>query len=262
LTDDLAVSINRDGEVVAFPRGDLDATAHLLADGVYDRAFHRFLGRVLSGSDTYVDVGANIGQFVMSASRHLNEYGRIYAFEPNKEVFPVLEANAYMMRTRGDLKCEVYLHPEALGPQDGTAELFIPIHHAGRSTLSSGALSDVDASQVRTQRVSVTSLDRVLADLSHIRLIKIDVEGTQHSVLAGASQLINEGRVDFIDLEFVPPSLGASMASLIDWLTLQERRGAVFWTLNPRGRLRHISLPWLSGEFPDLPHLIVQFHAS
>jgi len=89
-------------------------------------------------------------------------------------------------------------------------------------------------------KVEVVRLDDVLDHLSHIRLLKVDVEGNEPNVLAGAVGLIESGRVDFVDLEVVRSHLGPRFEALQQNLEGWERHGVTFWRIDGHGhRRRH-----------------------
>ena len=66
---------------------------HLLVDGVYEPETMAFVLRYLTSGSTFVDVGANIGVFTISAGRAVGETGCVLAIEPSPRVSPYLSHN-------------------------------------------------------------------------------------------------------------------------------------------------------------------------
>ncbi|MDX1973867.1 MAG: FkbM family methyltransferase, partial [Candidatus Sumerlaeia bacterium] len=141
---------------------------------------------------TYVDVGANLGYFCVHAAYQLGPSGSIYAFEPNRENFALLESNRMSLKNHAN----VTTYKEGVSRAEGTAELSLGPHstyHSLERRFDSGA----------TESVPITTLDAWFAKtgVSRIDLLKIDVEGHEPAVLEGASKSIAEGRIKSIVLE-------------------------------------------------------------
>lgn len=156
-------------------------------------AFRLVQGLQLAGLSfgTVLDVGANIGQF-SAAARGVWPRARIVAFEPLPTAAEAL---------RGRLRVEV--HQVALGDHDGTT-VFYP--HA--YSLSSSSLPVLAAVQDRAWakeeepiEVPMQRLDSVLAGqpLPGPVLLKLDVQGLELAVLAGAADTLPQ--VDALVLE-------------------------------------------------------------
>ena len=52
-----------------------------------------YLEKVLSAGKTFVDVGASFGIYTVAASRMVGDTGRVLAFEPSVQSFPILQKN-------------------------------------------------------------------------------------------------------------------------------------------------------------------------
>ena len=156
-------------------------------------AFLLVQGLRLAGPEfrTVIDVGANIGQFT-AAAHAAWPTARILAFEP-------LEAAAGDLRKRAGVE----VHQIAVGDRDGTTTF-----HPHPYSLSSSALRVVDevhgrawAEEGEPIEVPIRRLDTVLAgrDLTGPVLLKLDVQGLELAVLAGAPETLR--RVDALMLE-------------------------------------------------------------
>jgi hypothetical protein len=91
------------------------------------------------------------------------------------------------------------LHECALGSQDGTADLLEPESfgfNEGASTLRTSA----GTQQPRGFQVKVARLDSVVSG-ADIALLKVDVEGFEGEVLAGAERLLRAGAITHIIYE-------------------------------------------------------------
>jgi FkbM family methyltransferase len=235
---------------------DLGVTPSLVADGVYDMGFIRFLARELREGDVAVDVGANIGLFTLAMVMAVGRTGRVFAFEPNPSCADLLEDSLYMNEMRG-LSTDVSCFRAAVGSEPGRAILTFDPKHPGM-----GTLGDTEAAEaqkcVRTE-VELVALDDVLRGVPEIRLVKVDVEGTECDVLRGMRTLLSERRVRLIDLELLDVRAGRRWAELTALLRdLMSTSGAAAWTIDHTGQRRPVSLG-AALHSGGLQHLVLSF---
>jgi FkbM family methyltransferase len=140
----------------------------------------RLLPMLVDRRRNAVDIGANKGTysyFLARLARH------VYAFEPNPKMFRILKRGA---------ASNVTASPLALASCCGAAELRVPRGRKGYSN-QGGSLSAV---KVPDNFAAVAVETRTLDDLAlrDIGFIKIDVEGFEEQVLAGARETIERDR--------------------------------------------------------------------
>lgn len=149
-----------------------------------------------------VDVGANVGQY---ASQLLARTGAVvHAFEPMPASRAALSAIAATYPGR------LHVHPYALGDANGTAQITFGPDDSQLATLSTAArhVDYVGASNVRSAPVEVRRLDDLVASGElplagrEVDLLKIDTEGYEYDVLAGARRFLAECRPKFVQVEF------------------------------------------------------------
>ena len=144
-----------------------------------------YLEKVLSAGNTFVDVGASFGIYSVVASRMVGDTGRVLAFEPSIQSFPVLQKNIDMNNLRNVLAFRV-----ALSEREGEAWLY---HAPCPSGNSVGRDPSFDGAG---EEVMTESLDYVLqrASVDRVDVIKMDVQGAEELVLRGASKVVNSMR--------------------------------------------------------------------
>lgn len=142
------------------------------------RLWRRALG--LEPWSVVMDVGSNYGEMFVGA--RMPSGARLVAFEPNPGI------RRYLERTLADLDEPIEIRSEALGRSVGEAEFAIDTEWSGTSSLVEGRDAELDAQEDRWQRirVPVTTVDEVLGPDSGSFCMKIDVEGFELDVLAGA----------------------------------------------------------------------------
>ncbi len=154
------------------------------------------------GFRTVLDVGANTGQFAVAVRAYLPE-AQIYSFEPLPDCFQKLQS-----RFAGDRKFTAFnmgLGAEsgivAFERQDFTpASSFLKLTARYKDALPATQSSHASAVQVRVQ-----SLDEIAKelDISGPLLVKIDVQGFEDKVVAGATETLRHASVVIIELSFV-----------------------------------------------------------
>ena len=180
---------------------------------------------------TVLDAGANKGQFTIAA-RNLLRPQRIHAFEPLPAVGEELARNCSRYP-------EVIVHRMALGATEGEAVLHVNRHSQSSSFLriQDRHLSAFpDAQELNDVVVNVGRLDEALAGepLAVPVLLKVDTQGFEADVLAGATGVLEQ--LDYVVLEtsFVPLYEGERLFRQV--LTLME--GLSFQFSRPVGALR------------------------
>lgn len=191
----------------------------------------RIIDALVRPGDWCVDVGAHEGVIAAALQQRSGPRGRVLAVEPLPAHHPRLRRLA--RRRRG-----MSLLAAALSDAAGVAELQVPVV-GGRSYLGMGSLEDVRArhsAQVTTHRVRTVRMDDVLRGAPRLDFLKIDVEGHEDRVLAGAAQVLRRHRPTvLIELELRHRGRGFS-----DTVARLEALGLTGWMLD-RDRLRPIA---------------------
>ena len=186
------------GVRVLFPTDDLSIGPELATEGVYDRGFVNFLCRSLRRGMTFVDVGANVGLFTLIAGRLVGPGGRVWSYECNPELVAVLRRNVALNWLDG----QVTVLDVAAGRACGEAPFYKPTNMkmlgSTRQSLRGRTLLDGDEETT----VGCETLDSRLGGVGFIDLVKIDVEGAEHDVLAGMAGLIHARQVGMLSLEY------------------------------------------------------------
>jgi FkbM family methyltransferase len=172
-----------------------------LANGNYEpftiRIFRRLIEEALKKNENeacvFVDVGANIGLFTITAAL-LNPRVQVFAFEPNVTSYQLLEENLQLNGLTN-----VSAQQAAVGEKKGRASLDISSPQAGcHSICSSGA---------RRIEVDVICLDDLFLEKHMLpSIIKVDVEGYEPQVFHGMKSLPLQHEFQMI-LEFNPGHL-------------------------------------------------------
>ena len=199
--------------------------------GNYEYPIQQALARLLAPGDVFYDLGANAGFFSLLAAKLVGPTGQVYAFEPLPENIASVEDQ---IAENGFSHIE--LVRSAVGAAPGTAEFsFDP------GSNSVAHLGSALHGKERTLKVDVTTLDLFVASHRAPTLLKIDVEGAETEVLAGASAVLEKRPKLLIELH------GRHKAEAVSAVLL-ERGYALFKldgspALNPEGEGHIVAEP-------------------
>jgi len=217
----------------------------LLRDRIYEPQMTKLLYLVLRPSDTFLDVGGNEGYFSVIASTLVPD-GAVHCIEPQERLQPVLRRH---FEVNGASRAVA--HRTALSDRDGRANLFV------RPSTNTGASSMFRHWKVGTAAESVpcTTLDAFLMRNipGQVRLMKVDCEGAESLIVAGAADALKRRRVDFIAMEYHPAICGeARCASIHSALT------EAGYCLRTIGGQTIYHLPGLEGDLRRLEEPLEQ----
>jgi len=196
---------------------------------------------LLSPGDTVLDIGANHGHFALAAAVRVGPAGSVMAFEPNPAAHARLLLHIELNRL-----AQVEPRTLALADEFGELTLHVPAINSGEATFGESPYDDV------TDVVCPVSTVDDLSLAGRVALMKIDVEGFETRVLAGAAGRIERDRPIVIS-EIVAPHLvraGSSVGELRDFFAGPGYRGYAYGTRR-RGARHVLHLVEAASEMPD-----------
>src|SRR5690606_5822852 len=149
-----------------------------------DRLTRRIMKKVLKGTSNCIDVGAHRGGLLLDMVK-LAPHGRIFAFEP-------LPHLAERLEKRWAAKPNVEVYQLALSDANGSKKFFQVMDSLGKSGFR--RMRHTEGSPVREITVQTRRLDDVVDSGMRIDFIKVDVEGAQLEVFAGARRILSNDR--------------------------------------------------------------------
>lgn len=173
----------------AFRRIDTATRDTIMRKGVELELF--LLEKLIRQGSAFFDVGSNIGDYLHVASKYLSS-DLIYGFEPQ----PILADRLHALFPGSTIETL------ALSDTEKTAILKVPSingqMYTSRATLAKIHEEGEDGAE--TLSVSTTTIDLYRAKLTNtpVGCIKIDVEGHERSVIAGAHDTIVSDRPNLI----------------------------------------------------------------
>ncbi len=164
-----------------------------LKKGVWEPLETALFRSEIDEGDVVVDVGANVGYYTLIAAQKVGKTGQVWAFEPDPDAFEILRRNVELNGYDN-----VQLVPKALGAEPGTLRLYRhPTNRGDHRVYDPGdAREAVD--------VEVTTLDQYFATRERVDLVKIDTQGAECTILAGAGETLKRHDDVRVIMEYTP----------------------------------------------------------
>jgi FkbM family methyltransferase len=172
---------------------------------------------------TVLDLGANVGQFAIASANLFGSGASIISFEPDPQTVEALRKNVNGF--------SVEVMNIAIGKTPGASTFFVNADSQVSSLLPLGAtrLSDFPESIIRKEiKVPVESLDHLFMfrKLTLPILLKIDVQGFEYEVIAGATNFLKKVKWVVMEVSFTDLYKGEADFSSI--FNLLESKGFRF----------------------------------
>lgn len=166
--------------------------------------------RLLAPGASFIDVGANIGWYTIHAAARVGRQGRVIAVEPDPDNCRLLRASV----TANGFK-NVQIFEAAAAQANGQAILSKSPQNFGDHRL----LADDNRQQITVRTLTLDEIDPGKVDF-----VKIDTQGTEAKVLAGAAGILGRDRPTIL-LEFWPDGLRLQDSSYFDLFAFIDRHG-------------------------------------
>jgi FkbM family methyltransferase len=197
--------------------------------------------RFVREGDTVFDIGANIGIHTTLLSQLAGPRGRVFAFEPNRELLPTLTITVKGLPN-------AVLYPYALSDDETEATFFVPVHHTMSSLAdwtTDATLGEVHFGKARRMVVQQRRIDDLVGKgvLPLPNFIKCDVEGAELKVFRGGRQTLDRAGAPVILFEAGPDSaagFGLTMTDAANFLGSLPRPGYQFFALHDGGTLQRV----------------------
>jgi len=163
--------------LMAYNANDIFVGRSIDCYGEYSRDEALLFAQLVTPGAVVIDVGANIGALTLFLSQAAGARGAVVAIEPQRAIYQLLCANLAL----NEINNVRAIHAAA-GRSHGRA--FVP----ASDYASSGNFGGVELNDIKGEPVDVISIDSL--GLPGCQFIKIDVEGHEHLVIAGAAETI------------------------------------------------------------------------
>jgi|SRR3989344_2043279 len=209
----------------AFPKNYIRRWKLDMLGELYERETVVLFRKTVKREMVVVDIGAHIGYYARIASSLVGHNGVVHAFEADPENFVLLERN-----TRHS--AQIRRHKIAIADKAGTIDFY---HYNDKSGAHSTLPNVPLQFEKRKITVPATDLDAYLKEhgVTHVDVIKMDIEGGESAALRGMEQTLRGVR--FLFTEFAPAWIEAAGSSPLSFLESIEAHGFDIFAITPRG---------------------------
>lgn len=143
------------------------------------------------------DVGANIGNYSKLLHKFFPEDSKIYSFEPSLTTFAELKKNVKSIHNIIPIN-------SGLSDKNEHRLLYKDKEKSGLASVYKRNLDHLGIDLGLKEKVDLITLDQFCRErkITRINFLKIDAEGHELNILKGATEMLNEKRVDYIQFEF------------------------------------------------------------
>jgi FkbM family methyltransferase len=166
-----------------------------------ERGVIRKIARILcdqASSPVVFDVGANVGVYSQAVRDAFGDRALLYSFEPSPANFQILEQRLGRLEN-------VSLLNLGFSDREETRDLYwVDSDESGLCSLYNRRLAHLGVHTKSAEAVRLTTIDRFAEEraIGFIHLLKMDVEGHEYKVLAGASHMLESRAIAIIQFEF------------------------------------------------------------
>ena len=194
----------------------------MLRDGIFEVPESDLVSRLLRQGDTCIDAGSHVGYYTCLLAHLVGESGRVYAFDANPEACEAAKRN---LSLNGMTWAEV--SNIALSDHEGSLQFHVSSDdQTGLSSVGSiphfKKIIDIPCGRLETL------LDN--RGINHVRLLKIDVEGSEEIVLSGLGRFLTDHLTDFILVELYDERLRVMNTCTKKVREILRRAGYRAWT--------------------------------
>jgi len=176
---------------------------------------NQFISQAKVEAPVIFDVGANVGNYSQLLVKKLKgaKYA-IHLFEPQRSCFNELQQRFYKNE-------QVNINNFGLSDSEGESLIYKNEDKSGLASLYKRNLDFYDTKMNIEERIELKRADQYIQsnDITHIDLLKIDVEGHELATMSGFGEYLNPDFIDFIQFEYGGANLD-SHVNLLDFYNL------------------------------------------
>ena len=181
---------------------ELSVGQWLSKHGYWESWVTSWMTKNINPGDVCLDIGSNYGYYTRIMEKLATASGSVHAFEANDSLSQLLSKS--IDENPIDNAAPVTIHNVAVSDSKGTVTLNIPPKYLGGSSIVWGKEelpSSID-DKLWTESIEVDSdtLDNLIGNISHVALIKIDIEGAEYLAWRGMQKILDKTSLVIIEL--------------------------------------------------------------
>ena len=179
----------------------------LLIHGVHEKIQTDIMKNVLKSGMTVLDIGGNIGYYVLIEASLVGKYGKVYAIEPDPRNFKLLNMNIKLNKFDQIVRTYQY----AISSGRGIKKFHLTVNRNYPSMLDVKEWSDYMTRKMRNVKIDEMNVETISVDdfvaMENILpdVIRMDIEGYEIEAIKGmATTLNNMKKNSYLFFEFHP----------------------------------------------------------
>ncbi|MEX0932605.1 MAG: FkbM family methyltransferase [Candidatus Pacearchaeota archaeon] len=178
------------GSKMILDLNDKGLSRQLLLRGIREEEATKQLTKSLKEGMVCLEVGSNIGYFLLIESKLVGSKGKIYALEPDPRSFKILRENVKL----NNIEDNIQLYNFAAGNKNGKEKFMLSKYY------NSSNMTNYDAGSTGDYiDVEVRKLDDLFKK-EKIDFIRMDSEGYEFEILKGAKNILKNVKFMFIEV--------------------------------------------------------------
>jgi FkbM family methyltransferase len=191
---DITISKVNQSKMVLFPKkGDIHTDLFLHRKREPLCTEYLINSGIIKKDDIVLDIGANIGYYALVESQLVGKSGRVYAVEPVRNNYRLLEKNVALNNLEN-----VSTYRFAFGADNIKAEIFV----SNKANLCAMNKEAVGGEILGVENVTVMTVDEFVKDKKPPSFIRMDVEGYEYEIIKGMPKTL-KGKIRIL-LELHP----------------------------------------------------------
>lgn len=186
------------GSKMLLDLNDKGISFELALDGIREKESTKNIYDEINEGDIVIDIGANIGYYLLMESKIVGKNGKVYGIEPVPRNFEMMsknvEINAYS---------NIELFKFAIGDKAEVSRINI----SDKCNWSSMIYLE-NADVIKTVDVDVIRLDDFIKNKKYPDFIRMDVEGYEYNVIKGMKSILESKKPLKIFIELHPHIMG------------------------------------------------------
>lgn len=182
LGDGVGITYTHRGHRIYVYTRDRGLSPWLILNGTWEGEIEETVRRNLSPGDTVIECGCNMGYHTLHMADRVGPTGKVYGFEANPAVFTLLndtiDLNGYLPFTK--------LFNHAVGDTNRAVRFQFTPRGVGGANVVVG-----NADQTNVFPMMMETLDTTLPDVANVRVLRMDVEGSEPLIIKGAKNIID-----------------------------------------------------------------------
>lgn len=164
----------------------------LILDRIREKRATLIMKEFIEPEDIILELGANIGYYVLIESSNLSDKGFIYAIEPGQDNVQLLKKNIKLNNIKN-----IEIYELAMSDKKGISKLYL-----NRASNFYSLINDTNTS--RYIEVPTNTVDNFLKNKKHITFLRMDIEGYEVEVIKGMKKTLKDKNFKKLFVEIHP----------------------------------------------------------